>query len=365
MLPRAIFKSVPEDFLVEELDAYPTEGEGPHTFVRIEKRGLTTDAAIARLCEALRVDRRAAGHAGMKDKDAVTTQRVSLPIVDPARVRELSFPDLRVLEAVRHRNKLKPGHLRGNRFTVRLRELDAARIDEVVEGLQRIAREGFPNAFGAQRFGRDGDNADRALAFVRGEAPPPRDPHQRRLLFSALQSRWFNRVLDDRVADGSWKTALEGDLLKKHETGGMFLCTDVETDRARAERLEVSPTGPIFGSEMARPGPAVLERELRVLSLDGLDLESLSRHRALGEGTRRPLRVLIEDLVSERTDDGLTVGLTLGKGVYATTALANVVQLEQPRPAPTPPLATGAARGHLATHQVEEGADGPEEPGSE
>jgi tRNA pseudouridine13 synthase len=349
MLPRAVFKKIPEDFVVEEIDAYPAEGDGPHTFVRIEKRGLTTDAAVARLCEALRVDRRAAGHAGMKDKDALTTQRVSLPDVDPARALELSWPDLKVLEAVRHRNKLKPGHLRGNRFTVRLRELES--VDGVIAGLERIAKEGFPNAFGAQRFGRDGDNADRALAFVRGEIPPPRDAHQRRLLFSALQSRWFNRVLDERVADGTWKTALEGDLLKKHETGGMFLCTDATTDRTRAERLEVSPTGPIFGAEMTRPGPAVFERELRVLSLDGLSFESLSRHRSLGEGTRRPLRVLAEDLTTERTEDGLILRTTLGKGVYVTTLLANVVTLARTASQDEGPnrLATAGPRGHLAT----------------
>ncbi|MGZ5968182.1 MAG: tRNA pseudouridine(13) synthase TruD, partial [Polyangiales bacterium] len=281
--------------------------------------------------------------------DAVTTQRLSLPNVDPARALELSWPDLRVLEAARHRNKLKPGHLRGNRFTVRLRELPADAIDGVIGGLERIGKEGFPNAFGPQRFGRDGDNADRALAFVRGEIPPPRDPHQRRLLFSALQSRWFNRVLEDRVADGSWKTALEGDLLKKHETGGMFLCTDVDTDRARAERLEVSPTGPIFGSEMAKPGPAVLLRELRVLSSDGLDLEALSRHRALGEGTRRPLRVLAEDLTTERTDDGLILRTTLGKGVYVTTLLSNVVTLARDQAEADGRLATAGPRGHLAS----------------
>src|SRR5262249_49195436 len=154
--------------------------------------------------------------------------------VDPARALELSWPDLRVIEAVRHRNKLKPGHLRGNRFTVRLRELEASARSEVEASIARIAKEGVPNAFGPQRFGRDGDKGDRALAFVRGEIAPPRDPHQRRLLFSALQARWFNRVLDARIADGTWNVPLEGDLLKKHDTGGMFPCTDAAEDRNRA-----------------------------------------------------------------------------------------------------------------------------------
>jgi len=365
MLPRAVFKQTPDDFIVDEIDAYPALGEGPHVLVRIRKRALNTEQAVARIAEALGINRRDCGFAGMKDRDAVTTQRVSVPNVEPERVMELAgrWPDLEILEAARHRNKLKPGHLRANRFRIRLREVE--RVDEVLAGLERIKREGFPNAFGPQRFGRDGDNAERALSFVRGETRPPRDPRERRMLFSALQSRWFNRVLEERVADGTWNSALLGDLLKKTDTGGMFLCEDLETDRARAERGEVSATGPMFGSEMTQPAGDVLRRELAVLAADGLDVAALTSLRALGEGTRRPLRVLIEDLVSERTDDGLIVGLTLGKGVYATTALANVVRLEQPRPAASPTtaaLATGTARGHLGTHQVEEGADGPEEP---
>jgi len=338
-LPKVLFKQSPSDFVVDEIDAYPATGDGPHVLVRIRKTSLNTEAAIARICDALRLDRRACGFAGMKDKDAITTQRISLPEVDPERVMALAgqWPDLEILEAARHRNKLKPGHLRGNRFRIRLRGIDPAALPEIEAALDRIAREGFPNAFGPQRFGRDGDNAERALAFIRGEARPPRDARERRLLFSALQSRWFNRVLEARVADGTWNVALEGDLLKKTDTGGIFLCADVETDRARAARGEVSPTGPMFGPEMARPSGEVLARELSVLAEERITDEQLAAHRSLGEGTRRPLRVLIEELVHTRFPDGsdgsaegVEVAFTLGKGVYATTALANVVELSPP-----------------------------------
>jgi tRNA pseudouridine13 synthase len=342
-MPTAIFKQSPEDFVVEEIDAYPASGDGQHVLVRIRKRGLNTEQAVARIANALGVDRRECGFAGMKDRDAIAIQRISLPSVDLERVRALGWGDLEILEAAQHRNKLKPGHLRGNRFTIRLR--DVSEIDSVIAGLDRIAREGFPNRFGPQRFGRDGDNATRALAFVRGDERPPRDARERRLLFSALQSRWFNAVLDQRVADGSWNTALLGDLLKKTDTGGMFVCEDLDADRARAARGEVSPTGPMFGPDMTSPSGEVRERELAVLAADGLDIDALTRHRSLGEGTRRPLRVLTEELMVERLStegeqsSDLLVKVTLGKGVYATTLLSNVVTL-------TLPLATGQARGH-------------------
>lgn len=354
MLPRALFKQCPEDFVVDEIDAYPAVDDGPHVLLRIRKRSLNTEQAVARIADALGANRRDCGYAGMKDRDAVTTQRISVPNVDPERARALAWDDLEILEVARHRNKLKPGHLRGNRFRIRLREVSDA--DAVIAGLDRVRAEGFPNAFGPQRFGRDGDNAERALAFVRGDVRPPRDARERRLLFSALQSRWFNAVLDGRVADGTWNTALLGDLLKKSDSGGIFLCEDPDTDRARAARGEVSATGPMFGVEMTQPSGEVRERELSVLAADGLDLEALARHRALGEGTRRPLRVLTEDLVYERLDDGLVVAFTLGKGVYATTALSNVVSLEQRREAASTavPLATAQARGHLVESPPEE-----------
>jgi tRNA pseudouridine13 synthase len=331
--PAAVFKRTPEDFVVDEIDAYPASGEGPHTFVRVRKRGLTTDAALTRLASALGVDRRACGSAGLKDKDAVTTQRISLPNVDPAAAMALAgtWEDLEVLEAARHANKLKPGHLRGNRFAIRLRDLSNDAVADVARALERIGVEGCPNAFGPQRFGRDGDNPRRALAFVRGEERPPRDARERRFLFSALQSRWFNRLLEARVADGTWKVPQLGDVLKKHETGGMFVCADVETDRARAAAGEVSPTGPIFGAKMQRPGDAVFARELAVLVDDGIDESHLIAHHALGEGTRRVLRLMVESMsvVDEGPSGSLLVCMTLPKGAYATTVLEQVVELRR------------------------------------
>lgn len=333
MHPSAIFKATPDDFVVDELDGYPASGVGSHTLVRIKKRGLTTDAAIARLAAALSVDVRACGAAGLKDKDAVTTQRVSLPDVPPEAALALAgrWPELEVLDAARHGNKLKPGHLRGNRFVIVLRSIDPAAIDGVLSTFAVIARVGCPNAFGPQRFGRDGDNAERALAFVRGEQRPPRDPRERRFLFSALQSRWFNRVLASRVDDGTFAVPLVGDLLKKHGSGGMFVCEDEAVDRARAEAHELSPTGPIFGMKMPLPGEAIAARERRALDEDGITMAHLEAHRALGEGTRRALRLLAEGLRATAEPEGcVRIEMSLPKGAYATTVLEQAVELRRP-----------------------------------
>ena len=180
MLPTVRFKECPEDFVVDEIPAYPASGEGDHLFVTFRKVGLNTQEAVTQLAKALGAPVRETGVAGMKDKIAVATQTASFPIargVDPAPLlARFSGPELSVLAANRHGNKLKPGHLDGNRFSIWLRGVSDESYGVIEAGLTRVRTFGFCNYFGAQRFGRARDNAERALAFVRGDARPP--PHR-------------------------------------------------------------------------------------------------------------------------------------------------------------------------------------------
>ena len=156
-----------------------------------------------------------------------------------------------------------------------------------------------------------------------------------RLLWSSLQSAVFNAVLDARIADGTWAQALEGDLLKLRSSGGLFLCADVQTDRGRSLTGEVSPTGPIVGAEMRWPeaGPGELERRITTTTLgEGFDLRKTKR---LGEGSRRALRVWVENLrwELERPELGhgvacVRVYFVLPKGAYATTVLGAVFSMD-------------------------------------
>jgi tRNA pseudouridine13 synthase len=304
----------------------------------------------------------------MKDKRAVATQTVSVHApratksTDIAeRARSLDLHGIVVHDAVPHGNKLKPGHLVGNRFAIVVRDVPQGRVSEVTVALDRIAREGVPNAFGAQRFGAAGDNAARALAWLRGDERGPRDRKILRLLWSSLQSSVFNAVLGTRVRDGTWATPLEGDLLKLRASGGLFVCSDVQTDRERAVAGEVSPTGPIVGVHMRSAGGAPAELERRITNeILGPDVD-LARARALGEGSRRALRTWVEGLRcevlgadgAERTpaqtepakpaeyrgpsgDFGngtacVRVLFVLPKGAYATTVLATAVAIDETR----------------------------------
>jgi tRNA pseudouridine13 synthase len=343
-LPRGRIKSTADDFVVEELPAYEPSGEGTHLFLKFEKRNLTTDAAVRAITKALGIEMRDVGIAGMKDKVGVTTQWVSVPAPPKApdleeRAKALTLDNIRVLDAKRHTNKLKTGHLKGNRFDIVVRDVPADALAGVLASMERFGNEGVPNAFGVQRFGKDGDNVERARAWLTGKERAPNDPRLRRFHFSALQSAVFNAVLDARVADGTWKQPILGDLLKKEDTGGMFVCTDVQADRERADRGELCPTGPIVGARMRWPEGEVkaLEERLAVPFLEGVDLE---RARSLGEGTRRALRLRVtgcsvaqvmnskgvpgDDEVDNREQPrALRVQFVLPKGAYATTVLAN------------------------------------------
>jgi tRNA pseudouridine13 synthase len=339
-LPTAVLRRSPEDFVVDEIPAYPPSGQGEHVYVTFRKVGLTTPEAVKRIARALGADPRDAGHAGMKDRHAITTQTISIqaPIaLDAARLlAAASIDGVEVLSVARHGNKLKPGHLDGNRFRIVLRDVDPAAISAMIAGLEVVARAGVPNAFGPQRFGRDGSNPHRALAWIRGETRGPRDKREQRLLFSALQSSWFNEVLARRERDGTWLDVLPGDLAKKTDTGGIFLVPlsgpEADDARARAKAGELVPTGPMFGKKMRWPEgrPAEIEREVLCAAVG--DPARLDPWGHLGEGTRRPLAMPVTELTWESlpiVDGGaaLEVRFTLPKGGYATTVLGRIARL--------------------------------------
>ncbi|MFG0317127.1 MAG: tRNA pseudouridine(13) synthase TruD, partial [Planctomycetota bacterium JB042] len=165
-------RAAPEDFVVDEVPAYPPTGDGEHVLVRIRKRGVSTLEASARIARALQIDRRRIGHAGLKDARAVTTQHLSIERVDPERVIALRLDGVEILEAERHRNKLKRGHLRGNRFRIVVRDVPANAIARAEAVLEVLGRRGLPNGFGPQRFGNaaNGDRLGRALWRGDGDA---------------------------------------------------------------------------------------------------------------------------------------------------------------------------------------------------
>jgi tRNA pseudouridine13 synthase len=322
-------KVTPEDFRVDEVPAYEPAGTGAHLYLHVEKVGRTTREVVAALARALGVQERDAGYAGLKDRQAVTTQWLSFPVARDPDPAALAGDGFRVLAASRHGNKLKPGHLRGNTFALRVLGGDR---DLAAACAAALRERGFPNFFGAQRFGREGRNAEigRGL-LVRTDDPEvrraARDRFLRRLCISAWQSSVFNRWLAERMRDGLFAEALAGDVMKKLETGGLFTCEDAGADGPRVRAFEISPTGPMFGHSMRAASGAAGDREARLLGEDGVGPADLARGGGEAEGTRRAARLPanVEVLPS---DGGYLARFTLPKGSYATVVMRELMKAD-------------------------------------
>jgi tRNA pseudouridine13 synthase len=345
-----------EDFRVEEIPAYLPCGEGDHVYFVIEKSGLATMRAVRDIARALGVKPRDIGVAGMKDARAVSRQTLSVEHIDPERIEALDIPRIDILSVSRHRNKLKVGHLSGNRFAIKLRDTDAGKKDDVAAILGRLFEYGVPNYYGSQRFGNRGDTADIGRALVTGDftaaaglvagRPGPLDSGdvlRARELFeagqfreagrawprgfdecfqlcrgmerfrgnckkavlsmdrkplglyvSAWQSHLFNTCVAQRIK--SLHRVKTGDVAYKHLNGAPFLVEDAEAEQPRAAAFEISATGPMFGYRMRAPTGSVAEREARLLEDEGIRMDDLPRKGVLRcTGVRRPIRFKPED----------------------------------------------------------------------
>jgi tRNA pseudouridine13 synthase len=317
----------PEDFRVEEIPLYPASGEGGHTFLRIEKTGRTTEDVARDLARAAGVAPREVGYAGRKDRVAIATQWFSVPALEGEAALRLELPGVRVLEAARHPHRLRTGQLRANRFDAFVRDAGGLEESQARARLERMVRRGLPNRFGAQRFGRDGQNARRGAEILRsGRAP--RDRRAARFLLSALQAQVFNEVL---AARGDEIDRLEtGDVAVVHRSGGLFRVDDPAREAPRADRFEISPTGPIFGSRMPEPGGAVAERERSVLAAHGVAAGRTRPVRGVTlRGARRALRVRPEEAALECGGGGLRVRFVLPAGSYASVLLEELIRSDE------------------------------------
>ena len=342
----------PEDFIVEELPLYDLSRTGTHTYFAIRKRNLSTIAAINRIAQELQVHTRDMGYAGLKDKNAVTTQILSVEGVTPERVLRIEQPAIEVLWAERHTHKLRVGHLRGNRFTLTLRDISHQTLTQISTVMDRLVTEGVPNRFGVQRFGNNNDShligkalvkadweAVKCYVFANDDVPDQKFeqkpvetvvnaiPHRlRRLYLSAYQAHLFNRVLETRMPHLG--KLLDGDIAVKHSNGAPFSVEQAVIEQPRADAFEISASGPIFGYKMRMPSAGVRDLEISVLADDGVHLEKFRKVAGIRlPGTRRPLRMPIQlhEVSTVGNNFGIRLGFTLPAGGYATVVLEELL----------------------------------------
>jgi tRNA pseudouridine13 synthase len=316
-------RAEPEDFLVEEQLGFTAAGAGQHVLLKVRKRDANTQWIARELARACGCPPRDVGYAGLKDRHAVATQWFTVPqsrlsTEDWTAVRSGEFE---VLEAHRHSRKLPRGALAGNRFVIRVRD---TAIDDASLASRFVVLEtrGVPNYFGPQRFGRGGANLRRIGEEVRALRPA-----ERGFILSAARSLVFNALLAERVGDGSWERLEPGDLANLDGRASHFPVEAVDdTLAARCARLDIHPTGPLWGRGLPPSGGRVLELEQRVAA--GLAEACEQVARAGMEQERRSLRLAVRDLRWWREGDSVRVEFRLGRGAYATAVLREVFALD-------------------------------------
>lgn len=331
MLPGigGVMRSRPEDFCVTELPAYAPDGrENAHLLLTMTKRGFSTEGALQEVARAVGLPRSVLGCAGLKDQDAVTSQWISAPAAARAALERFEHPRIELGPPQPHGNKLRRGHLQGNRFEIVLRDLAIpiaealATAREKIDALRELG--GLHNFYGPQRFGPGGANALRGLAAIRSRARRRRGD----LIVSAGQSALFNLYLLTRRSRTLLQRALRGDILKKTASGGIFTCLDPEAEQGRVDTGELVVTGPMFGGRMRAPPPdtpaALLEHE--ILELAGVSSDAVSGLGRRAPGSRRALFAGLHDVHVRAAPavpeaglaPGVCVAVTLPPGTYAT-----------------------------------------------
>ncbi|WP_459555502.1 tRNA pseudouridine(13) synthase TruD [Lacunimicrobium album] len=316
-----------EDFIVEEIPAYePMGGDGEHLFLWVEKRDLSAEQLMQQFSRTLRLRREDIGMAGLKDKKGITRQYISVPKLVSPSVPELNNEQVTILKSMVHRNKLKTGHLLGNRFDILIRTSDPEAPAKAERVAQMIRDFGVPNYYGEQRFGKDNETLILGYRLLTGDANVKEIPFERRrfllrLALSSVQSDLFNRILLERLQSDELHRVLDGDVMQKLDSGGVFTDDNTELLQRRFETREIVMTGPMYGPKMFQPKTVVLEKEQALLDRMQIKRELFQEYRVT-PGTRRGLLMYPGELEIEPQSAGIRVRFSLPSGSYATIVLA-------------------------------------------
>jgi tRNA pseudouridine13 synthase len=328
-----IIKSRPEDFVVEEIPAYPPVGYGPHLYVNLTKRMQTTRDIQIKLAEIFDLNPDQIGKAGLKDKRAVSTQTFSVLYDNDDHVSSALSEkieeelEVKVNWLKRHTNKLRAGHHKGNFFQIIIRDItvNGEESHKIIERISSfIHKTGVPNFYGIQRIGEFGENVLSGYSILKGKKRIT-DRWLRRFLISSLQSYLCNRYLVKRIDIGLFEKLVRGDVAKKHDTGGLFHVDDSDIDTVRFMKKEISFTAPIYGYKMKRAKIDAVQIEDGLMDQIGITFQDFRKFGI--EGTRR-LGRLLPEIDAKVEEDGVKLSFTLPKGGYATTVLREYMKTD-------------------------------------
>ena len=337
------FKQSKDDFVVNEVPLYEFSNEGEHLILKLRKKDLATWDDIEILANYLKCSTREFGYAGLKDKNAMTVQHISVHRKYEDALKSFNHENIKILETTYHNNKIKIGHLKGNNFFIRLKRVGLVEKQKIEEAFSKIAVFGMPNYFGFQRFGIDGENYKKGKQIVEGTLKE-RNRNLKQMFINAYQSYLFNAWLSKRIEISKLIEAFEpkeifeklnlpldevkrakkqphpfkiltGDLLSHYPFGKIFIIDDLETESQKFFEKDRVPTGLLCGK--------------RVKKSEGLayEIEKDFEVQMSEDGARRFAFVFPENLQSNYKEDKnhMELSFYLPKGSYATELIAEIL----------------------------------------
>ena len=334
-----VFNSSARDFTVEEIPLYTFTGEGEHLVLQVRKKDMTTWEMLDAISNHVGIRRREMGYAGLKDKHAMTIQYISVLAIHEEKLKAFTHDKIKILSTVRHNNKIRVGHLKGNRFNIRLKKVLGVQKDKLDSVLKWIKTNGVPNYFGQQRFGNDGDNWVDGKKLIDGTLKM-RDKKTREFLMGSYQSYLFNNWLSKRMElnlllekfseleteqlmnlpKGSLKGTkvqtnffklVEGDTMMHYPYGRVFHVEDLESESKRFETKDIAPVGLL-------PGKKTKLSESTAALLEAPYVEDISL-----QGARRYAWIQVTEINKNYVEEKAHYELSfvLPKGAYATNVL--------------------------------------------
>ena len=338
------FRQTPRDFVVEEIPLYEFSGEGEHLILQVRKKELSTNEMIGQIARYLNIKNKEIGYAGLKDKHAMTKQYISLHKKYEEALETFNHENIKIISKTYHNNKIRIGHLKGNRFYIKIKKVNPTAAAKIDEALKSIRNAGMPNYFGYQRFGNDGDNHILGEKLAKGEAKE-RNPRVKKLLINAYQSHRFNLWLSRRLEINSLVSSFEpqeiesllnmpndevshmkvqkhpfklirGDLMEHYPHGKLFEYEGSEEDLQRFNDRLISVTGLLCGKKVRNSSGVAGEIEK---AFDDTINE---------DGARRYAWVYPTEIEGRfnQVEAQYEMNFTLPKGSYATVLIEEIAK---------------------------------------
>ena len=315
--------------------------------LKIRKKDLSTFDLINIFSKKLNIKKSDIGYAGLKDKNALSIQYISINKKFAKHIESLDLENIKILDSTYHHNKLKIGHLKGNKFFVRIKKLNKINSTKIQNIIKIILDSGMPNYFGFQRFGVYGNNYNDGKNILENKSKI-KDKKLSKLLISAYQSHLFNQWLQKRIEisriindfsiqDSNLALKIESKIIKdlknqkhffkilngdimQHYPHGKLFVNDDSQNHMRFYNHQISPTGLLYGKK------SILSKNLA----GEIEKDFIDHLLDCEIGARRFAWILINHLefnYKEEIANG-EFNFSLPKGSYATILLNLIANRE-------------------------------------